>query len=188
MYSAANSDRGLIQAYLCDRFVCGFLAFDTDLWLRSHGRSWHLPSWCSALPHKGSRASSPGLAGRRPEDTAGTAWSRHWRRTPSDTGLFVRSCLQAWIPRWARSFRLTDLHTRRYCVRRQVRGRRCRGRGRRPAGLPSPERCPADTAHSAPAHRGSRTPMSIWLRKYPKAHKMFLLKTDTGSWDVSEWI
>lgn len=172
---------GFVIVSISSWFFISLNKTHTDLWPHSHGRSWHLPAWCSALPHKGSTTSSPDLVGRRPEDMAGTAWTRHWRSSPSDTGLFVRSCLKTCISCWTWSFQFTHLHTRRYCERRQARGRRYQDTGRRPVALPSPEKCPAGTAHSAPAHRGNKTPMSIWLRKPPQWKKMFLLKTDTGS-------
>lgn len=60
------------------------------------------------------------------------------------------------------------LRRRRCFAHRPPRDRHCRGRGRRPAARTSPGKYQVDTGHSAPAHRGSRTPAHIWLREDPQ--------------------
>ena len=67
-----------------------------------------------------------------------------------------------------RHSKLGYLHRRRCFVPLPARGRHCQGRGHRPAAPPSPGKCRVDTGHSAPAHHGSKTPASIWLREYPR--------------------
>lgn len=64
--------------------------------------------------------------------------------------------------------RLLYLHRRRCFSPPQARGHHCQGRGRRPAAPLSPGKCQVDMGHSAPAHHGSTTQTSIWLREYPQ--------------------